>query len=210
MKRALWPMLVALSMLALPADAQWNPARPIRIVVLPARRRIGRGGADDQRTHEPEARPAGTGRESSRRRRHRRHGHRVSRRAGRLYVAVGRFRRDFDRPPSAAGFDQVQVRRVRRGRTGQSATTILVARPGLNVKNLGELLALAKTSKLSYSSWGNGSLGHVAGESFKSTAKIDLLNVPYQGAAPAAQAVLGGQVDLMFMPGPLWISFATA
>ena len=33
MKRALWPMLVALSMLALPADAQWNPARPIRIVV---------------------------------------------------------------------------------------------------------------------------------------------------------------------------------
>jgi tripartite-type tricarboxylate transporter receptor subunit TctC len=86
-------------------------------------------------------------------------------------------------------------------------TTILVARPGLNVKNLGELLALAKTSKLSYSSWGNGSLGHVAGESFKSTAKIDLLNVPYQGAAPAAQAVLGGQVDLMFMPGPLWISF---
>lgn len=37
-------------------------------------------------------------------------------------------------------------------------------------------------------------------------AKVDLLNVPYQGAAPAAQAVLGGQVDVMFMPGPLWIA----
>lgn len=34
-----------------------------------------------------------------------------------------------------------------------------------------------------------------------------MLNVPCQGAAPAAQAVLGGQVDLIFMPGPLWMSF---
>ena len=86
-------------------------------------------------------------------------------------------------------------------------TTVLVTRPGLNVKNVAELVTLAKTSKLSYSSWGNGSLGHVAGEAFKTAAKVDLLNVPYQGAAPAAQAVLGGQVDLMFMPGPLWMSF---
>ncbi|MEI6112924.1 MAG: tripartite tricarboxylate transporter substrate binding protein [Burkholderiales bacterium] len=86
-------------------------------------------------------------------------------------------------------------------------TTVLVARPGLEVKNVADLLALAKKSKLSYSSWGNGSLGHVSGEAFKAAAKIDLLNVPYQGAAPAAQAVLGGQVDLAFMPGPLWLSF---
>ena len=86
-------------------------------------------------------------------------------------------------------------------------TTILVAKPQLGVKNVGELVALAKRSKLSYASWGNGSLGHVSGEMFKSAARIDLLNVPYQGAAPAAQAVLGGQVDVMFMPGPLWISF---
>ena len=86
-------------------------------------------------------------------------------------------------------------------------TTVLVTRPGLNVKTVAELIALAKTTKLSYSSWGNGSLGHVAGEAFKTAAKVDILNVPYQGAAPAAQAVLGGQVDLMFMPGPLWISF---
>ena len=85
-------------------------------------------------------------------------------------------------------------------------TTILVTRPGLNVKTVAELIALAKTSKLSYSSWGNGSLGQVAGEAFKTAAKIDILNVPYQGAAPAGQAVLGGQVDMMFMPGPLWMS----
>lgn len=85
--------------------------------------------------------------------------------------------------------------------------TILVTRPGLGVKNVPELLALARKGKLSYSSWGNGSLGHVAAEVFRSTAQIDLLNVPYQGAAPAAQAVLTGQVDLMFMPGPLWLTF---
>lgn len=86
-------------------------------------------------------------------------------------------------------------------------TTIVVAKPQLGVKNAAELVALAKKSKLSYASWGNGSLGHVSGETFRATAGIELLNVPYQGAAPAAQAVLGGQVDLMFMPGPLWISF---
>ena len=85
--------------------------------------------------------------------------------------------------------------------------TVMVARSGLAVKSLADFIALAKTAKLSYSSWGNGSLGHVSGEAIKAAAKIELLNVPYQGAAPAAQAVLGGQVDVMFMPGPLWISF---
>src|SRR3546814_4079060 len=63
------------------------------------------------------------------------------------------------------------------------------------------------SSDLSYASWGNGSLGHVSAETFRAASGIDLLNVPYQGAAPAAQSVLAGQVDLMFMPGPLWLSF---
>jgi tripartite-type tricarboxylate transporter receptor subunit TctC len=86
-------------------------------------------------------------------------------------------------------------------------TTVLVTRTGLGVKSASELVALAKKTKLSYSSWGNGSLGHVSAEAFRSTAQVDLLNVPYQGAAPAAQAVLAGQVDVMFMPGPLWLTF---
>lgn len=86
-------------------------------------------------------------------------------------------------------------------------TTVLVTRSDLGVKTASELIALAKKNKLTYSSWGNGSLGHVAAEAFRSTAKIELLNIPYQGAAPAAQALLAGQVDVMFMPGPLWLSF---
>ena len=86
-------------------------------------------------------------------------------------------------------------------------TTVLVTRSGLGAKTTDELLALAKGKQLSYSSWGNGSLGHVSAEAFRAAAQLDLLNVPYQGAAPAAQAVIAGQVDLMFMPGPLWLSF---
>lgn len=86
-------------------------------------------------------------------------------------------------------------------------TTVLVTKTGLGVKSVSELVALAKTTKLTYSSWGNGSLGHVSAEAFRSTAQVDMLNVPYQGAAPAAQAVLAGQVDVMFMPGPLWLTF---
>ena len=86
-------------------------------------------------------------------------------------------------------------------------TTVLVTRGDLGVKTLSEFLALAKTKQLSYSSWGNGSLGHVSAEAFRAASGLDLLNVPYQGAAPAAQSVLAGQVDLMFMPGPLWLSF---
>ena len=86
-------------------------------------------------------------------------------------------------------------------------TTVLVTRSGLGVKTTAELLKLAKTRQLTYASWGNGSLGHVSAETFRAASGIDLLNVPYQGAAPAAQSVLAGQVDLMFMPGPLWLSF---
>jgi tripartite-type tricarboxylate transporter receptor subunit TctC len=201
-------MLVALSMLALPAHAQWNPARPIRIVVP-----YPPGGGSDVAA--------------------RTISERMSPKLGQPVLVENRpgaggivgtdtvFRAEPDGYTLLLGASdaisiaphlQPDLTKYKSEEFVAVApvnllTTILVARPGLNVKNLGELLALAKTSKLSYSSWGNGSLGHVAGESFKSTAKIDLLNVPYQGAAPAAQAVLGGQVDLMFMPGPLWISF---
>ena len=209
MKRALWPMLVALSMLALPAQAQWNPARPIRIVVP-----YPPGGGSDVAA--------------------RTISERMSPKLGQPVLVENRpgaggivgtdtvFRAEPDGYTLLLGAsDAISIAPhlqpdltkykseefVAVAPVNLLTTIVLVARPGLNVKNPGELLALAKTSKLSYSSWGNGSLGHVAGESFKSTAKIDLLNVPYQGAAPAAQAVLGGQVDLMFMPGPLWISF---
>jgi tripartite-type tricarboxylate transporter receptor subunit TctC len=84
---------------------------------------------------------------------------------------------------------------------------VLMGRPGLPAKNLPALLALAKTQQLSFSSWGNGSAGHVAMAQFNLVAKTEMLHVPYQGAAPAAQAVVGGQVDLTLMPVLLAHSF---
>jgi tripartite-type tricarboxylate transporter receptor subunit TctC len=84
---------------------------------------------------------------------------------------------------------------------------VLMGRPGLPAKNLPELIALAKKQQLSFSSWGNGSAGHVAMAQFNLVAKTEMLHVPYQGAAPAAQAVVGGQVDLTLMPVLLAYSF---
>jgi hypothetical protein len=84
---------------------------------------------------------------------------------------------------------------------------VLMGRPGLPAKNLPELLVLAKKQQLSFSSWGNGSAGHIAMAQFNLVAKTEMLHVPYQGAAPAAQAVVGGQVDLTLMPVLLAHSF---
>ena len=86
---------------------------------------------------------------------------------------------------------------------------VLMGRPGLDAKTVPELIELAKKGKLSYSSWGNGSAGHIAMSQFLQVTKTDMLHVPYQGAAPAAQAAMGGQVDLALVPAPLAAGFKT-
>jgi tripartite-type tricarboxylate transporter receptor subunit TctC len=77
---------------------------------------------------------------------------------------------------------------------------VLVANPSLPVKNVAELIALAKSQpgKINYSSSGPGGAPHLAGELFKSMAKVDLVHVPYKGSAPSFQDLLGGQVSLTF------------
>jgi tripartite-type tricarboxylate transporter receptor subunit TctC len=85
---------------------------------------------------------------------------------------------------------------------------VIMGRPELPAKNLQELIALAKTSKLSYGTWGNGSGAHIAMSQFMAVAQIpEMLHIPYQGAAPAAQAAIAGQVDLAIMPMHLAASF---
>ena len=86
---------------------------------------------------------------------------------------------------------------------------VLMGRPGLEAKDVPELIALAKKGKLSYSSWGNGSAGHIAMAQFLQVTKTEMLHVPYQGAAPAAQAAMGSQVDLALVPAPLAAGFKT-
>jgi tripartite-type tricarboxylate transporter receptor subunit TctC len=78
---------------------------------------------------------------------------------------------------------------------------VLVGRKGLGAENLTELLALAERKSLSYGSSGTGAASHVQTNMFAEVAKVtNLLHVPYQGAGPAFQGLLGGQVDLMMAP----------
>ena len=79
----------------------------------------------------------------------------------------------------------------------------LVVRPDLPAKSVDEFVALARANpgKLTYGSPGSGSSPHIAGEMLKRAANIDIVHVPYKGAAPALTDLLGGQLDFMFDPG---------
>ena len=80
-----------------------------------------------------------------------------------------------------------------------STPNMWVAHPSVPMKTIGEVIAAAraKPGALSFASAGNGTTGHLCGESLKTTAHVDLLHVPYKGPAPALQDVLTGRVPLM-------------
>ena len=82
---------------------------------------------------------------------------------------------------------------------------MLVVATSVPAKNMNELVALAKSQpgKLNFASSGPGSLPHLAGELFKLTAKIDIVHVPYRGAAPAVNDLLGQQVQMVFLDLPV-------
>ena len=77
---------------------------------------------------------------------------------------------------------------------------ILVVHPSVPAKSVQELIALAKSNPgtLTFSSGGNGTPAHIAGELFNSLAKVDMVHVPYKGGGPAAVALLAGEVSLSF------------
>ena len=81
---------------------------------------------------------------------------------------------------------------------------MLVVASNVPVKNMSELVALAKAApgKLNFASTGPGSLPHLAGELLKLTAGIDVVHVPYRGAAPAINDLLGQQVQMTFLDLP--------
>src|SRR5690242_7552018 len=82
---------------------------------------------------------------------------------------------------------------------------MLVVAKDVPAKNMQELVALAKAQpgKLNFASAGVGGLPHLAGELFKLTAKIDIVHVPYRGAAPAINDLLGQQVQMIFLDLPV-------
>ena len=83
---------------------------------------------------------------------------------------------------------------------------LLLVHPSLPVKNVKELIALAKKNTFSFASSGTGNADHLAAELFKSMAKIDMVHVPYKGAGPSTIALLSGEVPLMFASIPPTLS----
>jgi tripartite-type tricarboxylate transporter receptor subunit TctC len=81
-----------------------------------------------------------------------------------------------------------------------STPNVLVVNPAVPAADVREFIAYAKAhpGKLDFGSGSTGSAGHLAGELFKSMAGIDMTHVPYKGAAPAMQDLIGGQTHLMF------------
>jgi tripartite-type tricarboxylate transporter receptor subunit TctC len=77
---------------------------------------------------------------------------------------------------------------------------LLLVKADLPVKTVAEFVAYAKArpGKLSYCSWGIGSGGHLAMESLKKQAGVDMTHVPYKGTGPCVQDLAGGQVDAAF------------
>ena len=80
------------------------------------------------------------------------------------------------------------------------APGVVVVNAALPVKNFAELVAYLKANpgKLSYASPGNGTIGHMWGELFKSTTNTFMVHIPYRGAGPALNDVVGGQVMVYF------------
>jgi tripartite-type tricarboxylate transporter receptor subunit TctC len=77
---------------------------------------------------------------------------------------------------------------------------VMVVNPTIPPKTVPEFIAYAKTNpgKINMASSGNGTSPHLAGEMFKKMADINMVHVPYRGAAPAATDLLGGHVQVMF------------
>jgi tripartite-type tricarboxylate transporter receptor subunit TctC len=86
---------------------------------------------------------------------------------------------------------------------------ILVVHPSVPAATVPEFIAYAKAvpGKINMASGGNGAPSHIAGELFKMMAGINIVHVPYRGAAPALADLLGGQVQVYFGPMPSSVEY---
>ena len=86
---------------------------------------------------------------------------------------------------------------------------VFVIHPSVPAKNINELVKLARAhpGKMSFGSGGVGSSNHLAGELFKSLAKVDILHVPYKGASIALTHILGGEAEMVMVTVPATIPF---
>ncbi len=92
------------------------------------------------------------------------------------------------------------------------AEGLLVVHPSLPANNIAELIAYARANpgKLTFASAGPGTASHLAGELFKTMAKVDMLHIPYKGNVPAITDLLAGQTSLLFATMPTVLPHAKA
>ena len=83
-------------------------------------------------------------------------------------------------------------------------TIVLVTHPSVPADSVKALIALARSrpGELTFGSPGNGTPQHLAGELFNTMAKVKMLHVPYKGAVPALQDLLGGRISMIFSSMP--------
>jgi tripartite-type tricarboxylate transporter receptor subunit TctC len=89
---------------------------------------------------------------------------------------------------------------------------VLVVHPSIPAKTLAELIAYAKANpgKINFGSAGAGTVTHLAGELLKTEARVDLVHVPYKGAAPAVTDLLSGQVQMGVFDVPVLLAHIRA
>jgi tripartite-type tricarboxylate transporter receptor subunit TctC len=93
-----------------------------------------------------------------------------------------------------------------------TSSYILSVHPSVPAGTVKQLIALSKAApdKFNYSSPGNGTDPHMAGELFKVMAGVKWIHIPFSGGGPAATAVMGGQIDLTFLPTSVGTPFVKA
>jgi len=92
------------------------------------------------------------------------------------------------------------------------AEGLLVVHPTVPANNVAELIAYARANpgKLTFASAGPGTASHLAGELFKTMARVDMLHIPYKGNVPAITDLLAGQTSLLFATMPTVLPHARA
>ena len=84
---------------------------------------------------------------------------------------------------------------------------VIVSKPEAGFKTVPELVDAAKKGRITYGSAGSGTINHLLGEMFSALTTSKLVHIPYRGAAPALQDLMGGQINVVFTSVPSVLSF---
>ena len=192
---------VALPTISRIARAQTYPTRPVRWIVGTA---AGRPGRHLRALDGPMA--IGAAWSAIRHRKPTRRGNQYCHRGccprgtGRLHATLWSHRELQSTRRFTTRSTSISSATLRRSQASIRQPFIMVVNPSLPAKTVPEFIAYAKANpgKVNMASAGNGTGPHLAGELFKIMAGVNMLHVPYRGAAPALTDLLGGQVQIYF------------